>query len=212
MSLPNCIDSKSDPNRARRLLDQIAAEAQSSRNSTPVVRAIRNVQQVTPKPSNRELQSISTTVSSPLRPAHGTFQATDSSRPQSWGGRSLRRNIDSAAQKLTQPFEQNGNVPDVLGEQSSGGEQILPVFGPPPKPNSVGSNRPSISHKRPHSPLISSPLGRTEREINPSFVGVMQISKDHGPMIKPEGVFPLKSTGRKLWRRRRNRSRALPGL
>jgi hypothetical protein len=48
--MPNSIDIKSDPNRARRdLLDQVVAEVQStesSRNATPIVEGIRSTQQV----------------------------------------------------------------------------------------------------------------------------------------------------------------------
>ncbi|KAJ7850984.1 hypothetical protein B0H13DRAFT_51795 [Mycena leptocephala] len=220
--MPNSIDIKSDPNRARRdLLDQVVAEVQStesSRNATPVVEGIRSTPQVTPRPLNRERQSILTTVFSPLRPAHGTFQTTDNSTPQS-GGPNMRRDIDSATEKPTQLFE-NSNVPDVLSEELSGEEKILPVFGPPLKSNSAASHRPSLSG-RPHSPLISSPLGRTERkdeiispsrnifsvapirtsddlrslrkhESNPSFVGGIQIARDHGRIMnESQSVFPL---------------------
>jgi hypothetical protein len=48
--MPNFIDVKSDPNRARLdLLDQLVAEVQSTespRNATPVVGTIRSTQQV----------------------------------------------------------------------------------------------------------------------------------------------------------------------
>ncbi|KAJ7366089.1 kinase-like domain-containing protein [Mycena albidolilacea] len=165
--MSNFIEVKSDPNRARLdLLDQLVAEMQSTespRNATPVVGTIRSTQQATPRPLNRERQSILPTVSSPLRPAYGNFQTIDSSRRQWSAGRNI------ATEKPAQPFE-NGNVPDVLSEESSG-EKILPVFGPSLKSNSAASNRTSASRMRPHSPRISSPLGRTEG--------------------KSDGVFPL---------------------
>ncbi|KAJ7848327.1 hypothetical protein B0H13DRAFT_75646 [Mycena leptocephala] len=47
------------------------------------------------------------------------------STPQS-GGPNMRRDIDSATEKSTQLFE-NSNVPDVLSEELSGEEKILPV-------------------------------------------------------------------------------------
>ncbi|KAJ7488975.1 hypothetical protein FB451DRAFT_681244 [Mycena latifolia] len=71
----------------------------------------------------------------------------------------MRRDIHSRTEKPAQPFE-NGNASDVPSEDHSG-EEILPVFGPPLKSSSAASNRPSVSRERPHSPRISSPLGRT---------------------------------------------------
>ncbi|KAJ7703448.1 kinase-like domain-containing protein [Mycena metata] len=61
MHRPNSIDTKSDPNRARRdLLNQVVAEVQStgsSRNATPVAGTTRSTQQVTPKPWRRDIDS-----------------------------------------------------------------------------------------------------------------------------------------------------------
>ncbi|KAJ6523719.1 kinase-like domain-containing protein [Mycena capillaripes] len=196
------MDIKSDPNRARRdLLDQVVAEVQStesSRNATPVVEVIRSTQQRAPFA------------------LYGCFFGAATGTWHLPNNRQLEATVVGRS-------KHNTNVPHVLSEESTG-EKIFPVFGPSLKSNSAASKRPGISRERPHSPLISSPLGRTERkdeitspsgnissgapirtsddlqplrkhESNPSFVGGIQISRDYGRIMNKVNSNEDESSG-----------------